>query len=586
MAAQAGGRARLARALVAALAAVGLPGRLAAQSDPIARAADFERRGNHAGAAEQYRLALADRPADVTALLGLERTLGQLGKAGELVGPARAALRADAKSAVVAGIALRAYAAADFIDSLRPITERWAALDPADEDPWRELGLLLAQKRDRAGARAAFLLARPRTGKPDALAPELAQLAGADGDWAGAAAEWARAVRRVSGYRTAAVTQLAGAPEAQRAAVLATFRAATEAPVRRVAADPLIRWGDPVAGAALIRSGLPDDGRAAGDVLRATLETLRGIAGRDARRAQGLLLEALASRSLEPAATRASLDAAQAYAEAGALEDARRLLQRLASAGGGPPGTAVAAARTLITVLADEGKVDEAEQLLERGRETLDTDERLALRRRLALGWVRQGRFDRAEAVIAADSSVEAAALRGRFQLLRGDLKGAVAWFQGAGPYAGTREESQARFALVALIQPIEADSLPALGAALLRLERGDTTGAATDLEALAGTLPPEKGGSELMLHAGRLSAARGDRVVAERRLRAAAAGNAPTTAPAAELELGRLLIALGRGPEAVPVLEHLIVTYAGSALVPQARRLLDEARGAVPPKT
>jgi hypothetical protein len=32
-----------------------------------------------------------------------------------------------------------------------------------------------------------------------------------------------------------------------------------------------------------------------------------------------------------------------------------------------------------------------------------------------------------------------------------------------------------------------------------------------------------------------------------------------------------------------VQVLEHLILTYPESALVPQARRTLDQARGAVP---
>jgi hypothetical protein len=37
------------------------------------------------------------------------------------------------------------------------------------------------------------------------------------------------------------------------------------------------------------------------------------------------------------------------------------------------------------------------------------------------------------------------------------------------------------------------------------------------------------------------------------------------------------------RHGEAVEVLEHMILTYPQSALVPQARRKLDEARGAVP---
>ena len=57
----------------------------------------------------------------------------------------------------------------------------------------------------------------------------------------------------------------------------------------------------------------------------------------------------------------------------------------------------------------------------------------------------------------------------------------------------------------------------------------------------------------------------------------------APATAPAAELALAELLISSRRPLEAVELLEHLILTYPESALVPQARRRLDEARGAVP---
>jgi TolA-binding protein len=84
-------------------------------------------------------------------------------------------------------------------------------------------------------------------------------------------------------------------------------------------------------------------------------------------------------------------------------------------------------------------------------------------------------------------------------------------------------------------------------------------------------------------LWAGRIELARGRATEAERLFRAADVEEAPATAPAAELELGRLLITLGRRDEAVSTLEHLILTYSGSALVPQARRALDEAKGAVP---
>jgi hypothetical protein len=185
--------------------------------------------------------------------------------------------------------------------------------------------------------------------------------------------------------------------------------------------------------------------------------------------------------------------------------------------------------------------------------------------------------------MIAADSSVEGLALSGRIRLYRGDLKGAIERFKAAGPYTHDRLEATRRTALLALLQPIEVDSHPPLGGALLKLEQGDTAGATAALEQLASEFPPAQGGAELSLLAGRLLAITGQGTDAERLFRAAAVPDAPGTAPAAELALAELLISSRRPGEAVAVLEHLILTYPRSALVPQARRRLDEARGAVP---
>ena len=80
-----------------------------------------------------------------------------------------------------------------------------------------------------------------------------------------------------------------------------------------------------------------------------------------------------------------------------------------------------------------------------------------------------------------------------------------------------------------------------------------------------------------------RLAAAAGKAGDAERLLKAASAPEAPGTAPAAELALAELLLDQRRPQDAIARLEHLILTYPASALVPQARRRLDEARGAVP---
>jgi tetratricopeptide (TPR) repeat protein len=298
--------------------------------------------------------------------------------------------------------------------------------------------------------------------------------------------------------------------------------------------------------------------------------------------ARGRALEELARRATGVAASRARLESARAYQEAGDREGARRMLGNVASDTTAGAASASAAA-TLINVLVDDGRIEEAESRLAAARPGLPTDEFQALNRTVATGWVRRGDLDRAERVIRADSTVEGMALSGRIAIFRGDIAGGVSRLQMAGPYAGTREEATERTALLALVQPIESDSLPALGAALLLLERRDSAGAASSLERVAGGLPADHGGAELRLHAGRIYEGLGKETEAERLYRAAATEVAPATAPAAELALARLLIGVRRAAEAIPVLEHLILTYPTSALGPQARRALDEARGAIP---
>jgi TolA-binding protein len=53
--------------------------------------------------------------------------------------------------------------------------------------------------------------------------------------------------------------------------------------------------------------------------------------------------------------------------------------------------------------------------------------------------------------------------------------------------------------------------------------------------------------------------------------------------APAAELEWARLFARQGQSAQAREHLEHLILTYPGSAVVPEARRELERMKGAIP---
>ena len=560
-----------------------LPATAWAQQPAMTRAFDLERRGDYAAAVAAYRAVLAERPADVSALLGLERSLMPLNRGAEILPAVGAALDAAPSSSAVFGIALRAWAAVEQPDSVKAMAERWARIAPTDEAPYREWGAAELGRQNRPAARAAYLRGRERLGRPDAMAAELAQLSLSEGDYNTALREWLLAVRRLPGYRATAVATLSQAPLPARAELLRQLVREPDLVARRIEADLRARWGDPLGAVRILSPALPTDRVQAIAVLRGVLDQLRTLRTSPARQAEGMVLEAIAARSPETQASRIRLEAAQAYTAAGDRAAARRMLGGLADDRAAPQSVASDAATTLITVLISEGKPDQAAQRLVELRPKLSADEYDNLRRRIAVGWLQAGDLQRADSAVARDSSVEGLALSGRIRLYRGDIKGAVDLLKAAGPYAGDRADATHRTSLLALLQPLERDSMPELGRALLRLEQGDTADAITGLERAGSDLPPDRGGAELHLLAGRLAGASGKPADAERLLRAAAVKEAPATAPAAGLALSDLLMSTQRQAEAVQVLEHLILTYPQSALVPQARRKLDQARGAVP---
>jgi hypothetical protein len=466
---------------------------------------------------------------------------------------------------------------------MRAIAERWARIAPRDEAPYREWGAAALAARHRQRALEAYRLGRERLRRDDVLAAEMAQLAISDGDYASAAREWLPAVRKLPGYRVTAVATLGHAPVSKRPEILRILSAAPDFTARRLESELRVKWGDPLGGLASLEAGLPLARGQAVEALRGLVEQLRMQRTRDGLLAQGRALEAIAARIPDRQASRTRLEAAQAYSAAGDREAARRMLSGLADDRSAPGAVSSGAASALITVMIGEGKLDEARRRLSELRPQMSGEEYALVSRSLVNAYIRRGELDRADSTLGRDSTIEGFALAGRIKLYRGDLDGAVESFKEAGPYAGDRAESTRRTMLLALLQPIEADTLRPLGAALLRLEQGDTAGAVTGLESVAGDLPAAKGGAEVRLLAGRLAAAKGDPSLAERLYREAASQEAPATAPAAELALAELLLTSRRTAEAVTQLEHLILTYPESALVPQARRTLDVARGAVP---
>lgn len=571
------------RALTCALLLLVSAPALAAQGDSaIARAFDLERHGSFAAAADGYRAILERDPGNLQALFGLERSLAPLNRVAEMT-PLLAPVLAARPLPATYAVALRVWLAAGMPDSARRVVETWARTDADPRAPYREWGDLLMEQRDANAARKAYELGRTTTGDTLAFAPELAQADVQTGAFDLAAIEWVRAARLFPGARTPAVTQLARAPERARAGVLKALESAGGTG-RTFAALLAATWGNPAEAARLVDAGLPD-GAEGTAILEDLVTRLQGLQTRPARLALARVIEKLAARSSGAAAASLQLEAARAYSDAGDRESARRMLTALAADPDARRALGPGAARMVIGVLISEGDLEEAERQLNQAGADLPTDDALALRRELALGWARAGDLDRAQRLVSPDSSVETAAIQGRLFLYKGDLANARRALRWAGPFAGSREEATDRTRILALLQPIDGDSLPALGAALWALDRGDTAGALARLGPLSDSLPAAKGGAELAFLMGQIEVARGD-TSAVATLRRAVAAAVPATSPAAEYALARWLAGAARKHEAIAALEHLILTWPTAAVVPEARRLLEQLRLPPPAST
>lgn len=548
---------------------------------PMGRAAMAERSGAYTEAAAQYLAILKTQPASLGALVGMEHVLPILGRRDSLIPLVRKALEADSSSIGILGVAVRTFASTGHADSARKYVDRWAARAPNDADPYREWSDASLIARDVVQAKAALELGRQRLG-PNTLSIERATLSQRSGDIAAAAVEWVAVVRETPPFREGAVGVLKQVAPGMRQVARDALQKEGSREARQMLGLLLVHWNQAADGVAMIRASLPPDSAGSTALLRSLFEALRPHDDRPARLAMATTLEAIAARESGAAAVHTLMDAARLFADAGDERNARRLLAVVAGNPAAPSGMATTASSTLLGVLIAEGKAADAERVLIELGDKLGADEHDKLARRIAMAWVRAGDFAKAEQLIAADSSTAGFDLRGRLDAYRGDLAGASDMLKLAGPYDEEREQALERVALLSLIQAIGTDSSVALGAALLTLERGDSARSITELIELANTL---KGGgaAETRLLAGRLALARRDSATAVGQFQLANVKELAGTAAAARLELARISVARGNGDDARTMLEQLILDFPDSALVPEARRLRDTIRGAIP---
>lgn len=553
---------------------------------------ELERSGRYAEAAAIYTTTVRSDPMNVPALLGLERTLFVLNRMPELVPLVQRARARAPENPALRSLEVRVYAAINQPDSLEAVVRRWAAAAPQSEVPYREWGLALADRRQWDAARRAFQTGRRTLGGEGTLAIELAELEQRSGNWEAAAAEWGRAVTRSADAAPNAASQLADAPPAARERV-ARVLTAPDASLRskRMGAEVLLSWGQATEAWAVLEPTLRGADSEAQTVLRRFADLAGSVNTPEGHRVRGLALNRWADFVPSPLSERARAEAVRELLEGGDRAAARKVLEGLATDRNVPGETHAVAQAALLQVLIADGQLDIVEQRLASSTPPLaglTADDRESLRLALARARIARGELDRAEAALGTDSSVAAVAQHGWIELYRGNLKGAMDAFRTAGPYATDRAAATERTAMMAVLQRIQIESSPELGAALLTLARGDTSAGVAALRRAAYKLPVEGGRLEILLLAGQAAARAGEdheatAIALFDEIARGGKGSESAALPAAELEWSRLLMRNGRASEAIPHLEHLILTYPNSAFVPEARRVLERARGAIP---
>ena len=561
-----------------------------ARGQAIGQGFELERAGQYQRAATVYFTTLRGEPTNLAALLGLERVLPSLSRLPELLPAAQRAVAASPGNAALRAVLLRTYVALNEPDSARAVAQRWTAEQPRAEAPYREWAIALEDVHRFDEARQVFLFGRRALGRPGVFGIELGELLERVGEWEEAAREWAAALSEAPAQLLSAASSLAEAPVEQRERIVRAILAPEPKPLeRRLAGELLLGWGQPERAWSVFAPAVAEPSSDAATALRRFADLANGGNTPDARRVRALALARYADMVPEPLAVRARAEAARAFLGAGDRVAARRVLAQVAADSTAPADAQALAQSALVEALIDDGQLSEAATRL--GAESrLSEDDRAALRLKLARARIQRGELDLADSVLLADSSVDALALRGWVALYSGDMKEAQEMFRAAGPYAGDRRDATERSGVLALLQQLPGDRFPELGSALLLLARGDSARAVQSLRLAAARLETRGSGGEgradILLLAGRV-AVRLDALQQQTALtlfaEVAGTPGKSAAAPAAELEWARLLLRQLKTAEAIAHLEHLILAYPESAVVPEARRELERAKGAIP---
>ena len=545
--------------LVFALPTVALP---QAQTVTVNRALDLEQAGRMRDAIAAWREVIAaGQPAQ--GVLGLERIFNQLAQDDSVLPTLDSLLAQKPTDKTLRGVQLRVLRALGRENDARAAFDTWVKLSPHDPVPYREYAGELLNDGRASAADTILQLATASLGSTKELTIEVAQLRAALGLWAGAAAAWRDAMTTEEYLEQTVVYSLQAAPIAQRDSVRAVLRAAPAASDKKVLGSLELQWG-----------AARDGWRAIATLTAAdsAFDTWNDFAQEAAR--QGSWLAArdafAAMNRMRPSASIAML-AASASIAGGEPAPALELLAA-ARAGMQPVAIRTQVLPLQIHALTQLGRAAEAEALVARDSASLDEGTRRSYARQIAWGWIRAGQVEKARSALAGASLDDEDEVGAWIALYDGDL---------AKARAGLRHPTEIDADVVtamALLSRTKADSSHTAGAAFLALARRDSTQAAMRFERAADELPDAA--PLLLALAARVQSARHQDAAAialwQRILKDYS--SAPEAAES-DLEWARTLRRKGDVAGAVDHLEHLILTYPQSALVPQARRELEAVR-------
>jgi len=545
-----------------ASSASGSPLLAQAQTAAVNRAFDLEQAGRMRDAIAAWRQVIAAGQAG-QGVLGLERVFSQLAQDDSVLPTIDSLLVQTPADKVLRGVQLRVLRSLGRERDAHAAFDEWVKLAPHDPVPYREYaGELLSDGR-AAAADTVLQQASATLGSTKALTIEVAQLRAALGLWAAAAAAWRDAMTTEKYLEQTVVYSLQAAPIAQRDTVRAVLRASTAASSKKVLGSLELQWGAARDGWRAISTLTAADSAfdSWNDFAQDAERQGAWLAARDAFAAMNRV------RPSPATAIRAAAAAVAGGEPASGLEliaSARSQLQ--------PVAIRTQVLPLQIKALSQLGRAAEAEALVARDSAALDAGTRRAYARTIAWGWIRAGQVEKARAALAGASGDDEDEVGAWIALYDGDL---------AKARAGLRHPTETTAEIVtamALLSRTKADSSRTAGAAFLALARGDSAQAATRLERAADELPDAA--PLLLALAARVQSARhqdGPAIALWQRILTQYA-TAPEAAES-DLEWARTLRRKGDVAGAVDHLEHLILTYPQSALVPQARRELDAVR-------